>query len=355
MKRYYTFDVLIIGAGQAGLATGYFLAKKAVNFAIIEKNEKIGDNWRFRWDSLKLFSPSEYNNLPGKPFPKGPGLFPTKDEVANYLEYYAEEFKLPVLTGTSAESLGVENSTFAITTNRGIYRARQVVIATGAFQTPYIPSFSTNLTDKVYQVHSSRYKNPSQLPEGDILVVGTGNSGVQIALETSKLRDRVYLSGRKMPSLPRRFLGKDVYWWYYKLRFATATLDSFIGKWLYRREQNKGEPLLGISMKDVLESRKIVHVPSVKAVKNDMIILEDNQDLQVRNIIWATGFRNDYSWINLDVLDKQGKPLHKRGVATKIRGLYFIGLNWLYRANSSNIGGVGRDAEYIASEIIQNR
>ncbi|MHA2297440.1 MAG: flavin-containing monooxygenase [Candidatus Hodarchaeales archaeon] len=345
--------MVIIGAGQAGLSVGYFLLKKTVNFIIIEKNERIGDNWSYRWDSLNLFSPSGYNDLPGIRFPQEAGFFPSKDEVANYLEYYAREFKLPVQTGTNAVSLELKDSTFIIETTRGIYKAKQVVIATGAYQTPYVPSFGARLANEVYQLHSSKYRNPFQLLEGETLVVGTGNSGVQIALDVSRSERKVYLAGRKMPTLPRRFLGKDIYWWYYKLRFATASLDSFVGKWLYNREQEKGEPLLGISLKAARKDKNLVLVPRVESVERNKIILEDGQELIVKNIIWATGFHNDYSWIKLEIFDNQGNPFHKRGVVTKMQGIYFIGLKWLYRMNSSNIGGVGRDAAFVVSKITE--
>jgi len=347
------FDAIIIGGGQAGLSTGYYLSKTSLKFIILEK-DNIGDIWRSRYDSLELFSPAEFNNLPGKSFPAEKGSFPVKDDTALYLEEYAVELSLPVKTGENVKELTREGDKFKVTTDNGIYLADQVVIATGAFQTPFIPSSSKLLSKDVYQIHSSQYRNPTRLPEGKILVVGTGSSGVQIAIEIAREKD-VYLSGRDMSSVPRKILGKDFYWWWYKTGLATMRKKSLLGRYYYRRAAKKGDLLVGLSMGDVEANERINRVSRIKGVEKETIILEDGSLTDVKVIIWATGFKNDYTWVKLDIFDESGNPVHDRGVVTSSRGIYFTGLKWLYRMNSSILGGVGRDAKYISRIIEQRR
>ncbi|HET6569762.1 MAG TPA: NAD(P)/FAD-dependent oxidoreductase, partial [Rhodothermales bacterium] len=212
-------DTIVIGAGQAGLAAGYYLARRGHDFLILEHNVRLGENWRKRWDSLRLFTPAIYSSLPGMPFPSAPYHLPGKDEVAAYLEAYAARFGLPVRLNTMVNAVRHEGDRFGVYTDGGLLTARNVIVATGAFQTPALPSFAADIDPTITQVHSSGYRNPEQLPPGPVLVVGAGNSGAQIALELAASRE-VWLAGPDVGHLPRRILGKDLFWWIWRTMLA---------------------------------------------------------------------------------------------------------------------------------------
>lgn len=339
-------DVLVIGAGQAGLAMGYYLSRLGLRFELLEAGPAIGQVWRDRYDSLTLFTPSQYNDLPGMPFPKARDLYPTKDEVADYLAAYAERFELPVRCNARVSRLVRTPEGYRIEAGGETWEARQVVVATGAFQRPFVPALGAALSPEVFQLHSSKYRNPAQIPPGDVLVVGAGNSGAQIAEELSRSR-KVYLAvGRRDRYLPQRFLGRPIFWWLERLGFLEFSLDTRIGRWLRRRDvqfftdiprlvREKGLELLG----------------RASAVEGESFTFADGRHLSVRNVIWATGFQPDLDWLQVPVLDdERGRPIHRRGV-TSAEGLYFLGLPWQYRRSSALIGGVGRDAEFLAQRI----
>jgi putative flavoprotein involved in K+ transport len=242
------------------------------------------------------------------------------------------------------------NQIFKVTTNNGNYVAEKVVVATGPFQKPYIPPFAESLSDKVYQVHTSRYLNPSQLQEGSVLVVGAGNSGAQIAVELSEDRE-VYLSvGHKMKFFPLEIMGKSIFWWFKKLGLLNVHINSSLGQFISKQS----DPIFGKELKHLIQEGKIKIKPRTESILGDVISFADNSQIQVQNVIWATGFYSDYSWIQIpNVLDHRGKPIHQRGV-TSVKGLYFLGLPWQYRRGSALIGGVGADAEYLINDILNH-
>jgi putative flavoprotein involved in K+ transport len=341
------FDVIIIGAGQAGLSMGYHLLKQTNNFLIIDQSKQIGDSWKNRYDSLVLFTTREFSSLPGLQMKGDSQGFPTKNEVVEYLDLYARTFELPIQMETNVQSLEKQENTFLIKTNKEIMHSKQVIIATGPFQLPSIPSISKNLSNNVYQVHSSAYKNASQLLPGNAIVVGGGNSGAQIAVELSVSRE-VHLSiSKDIRFLPLSFFGKSIFWWFKKLGILNATAESFIGK----RIRGNGDPIFGNELKHLHLDQRIILHPRTIHCDQETFQFEDQQKIEVKNVIWATGFKSSYEWINISrVLDKTGNPVHSRGI-TQIEGLYFLGLPWQHKRGSALLLGVGEDAAYIANQL----
>lgn len=348
-------ETIIIGAGQAGLSASYYLKQQGIPHTVFERNARVGDQWRRRWDSLELFTPTKYNSLPGKPFPGSKWDPPDKDTVAEYMEDYAKDFELPVECGITVEKAQPNDDQFRIHTDQGIRTAENVIVATGAFQKPYVPSCRRDFDDSVLQLHSSEYRNPRQLKPGTVLVVGTGNSGVQIAEELSATHE-VTLSGRDNGGFPRSFLGKDIYWWLNFLGIYNATVNSRIVKRMKKKIDGKGDPLVGRKLKEVVERCDIARCEKIETVKNGTVQLADGSTLpQPDNVIWSTGYRPDFSWIKGLKTEPDGYPVHQRGVVPDQPGLYFLGLKLLYRVSSSLLGGVGRDAQYIAGHIAKSR
>lgn len=346
MTRYHT---IVIGAGQAGLATGYYLSRQGADFVIFDKNESVGDPWRERWDSMHLFTPAVYNNLPGMTFPGKDDRLPHKDEVAEYLETYVEHFDLPVRLKTPVASVTRQGEIYKVETegDEG-YDAQNIVVATGSFQKPQVPSFARDLDDALLQLHSSEYQNPQQLQEGDVLVVGAGNSGTQISLELAEER-QVYLSGPDTGRIPRTLFGRDIYRWIWPTLLHIPG-DSWLGSRLMEKAASGGDPLVGITQEEVKEAG-IERVPRTTGINNGQPVLDDGRQVDVANVIWATGFKPDYSWIDLPVFREDGYPEHERGVVKEEPGLYFMGLKYQHRGKSSLIGGVGDDARYIVEQI----
>jgi putative flavoprotein involved in K+ transport len=346
------FETVVIGGGQAGLSVGYHLAKRGRPFVILDANERIGDSWRKRWDSLRVFTPARYDGLPGWAFPAPPRSFPTKEEVADYLEAYAGRFDLPVRTGARVDRLAKEGDRYVVTAGDRRFEAENVVVATGVYQTPRIPSFASELDPSIVQMHSTGYRNPSQLRKGGVLVVGAGNSGAEIAVEAS--RDYpTWLSGRdtgqeptRPGSRPDRLLTPLI--WF--MVTHVLTMRTPIGRKVERKFRDRGIPLAGGMRKDIAAAG-IEWVPRVAGVREGLPVLEDGRVLEVANVIWCTGYMLDFRWIDLPVFDKDGRPVHDRGIVGSEPGLYFVGLVYLYSLSSALIGGAGRDAEYIAEHI----
>jgi putative flavoprotein involved in K+ transport len=343
---------VVVGGGQAGLAVGYQLARRGLPFVILDAHERIGDSWRQRWDSLRTFTPAGYNGLPGAPFPGEAHSFPTKDEVADYLTAYATRFDLPVRTGVSVDRLTREGDRFVVAAGDHRLEAEQVVVATGAYQTPRVPAFASDLDPTIVQIHSTGYRDPSQLRKGGVLVVGAGNSGAEIALEVSH-RHPTWLSGRdtgheptRPGTVPDRLL-MPVLWF---IVSHVLTVRTPIGRKMKRVFRNRGIPLARVRRKD-LSAAGVERVPRTAGVRDGLPELEDGRVLDVANVIWCTGFVPDFRWIELPILDEDGHPVHDRGVIGSEPGLYFVGLIFLYSLSSVLIGGVGRDAEYIATCI----
>jgi putative flavoprotein involved in K+ transport len=340
-------EVAVIGAGQAGLAMGYYLAQQGRRFVILDGAPRIGQSWRVRYDSLKLFTPAQYNNLPGLPFPAPADHYPTKDEVADYLERYAKTHRLPVQLNTRVQALKRGTDGYLIETEGETYCANQVVIATGPFQRPFTPPFATGLAAEVFQIHSSQYRNPEQLPPGPVLVVGAGNSGAQIAEELSLTR-KVYLSvGTRPPYRPQRVLGRSLFWWLDKLGVMNLTRDTWLG-----RKLSAADPLIGTDLNKMARERGVELLGRAEKAAGKTVTFTGGRTLPVSTIVWATGFRPDFRWVQVPVFDDRGVPIHQRGV-TAAPGLYFLGLRWQHTQGSGLLGGVGRDAAFLAAQIAE--
>ena len=345
-ERVERVDTIVVGAGQAGLAAGYELARRDVDFVILDGGERVGDVWRRRWDSLRLFTPAAYSGLPGMPFPAPPMHLPDKDEVADYLARYAERFDLPVRLRTRVASLRREDGRYLLRTDRGCFEADNVVVATGPFHHPKVPAVAGQLAPEIHQLHSSEYGSPFELPEGPALVVGAGNSGAQIALELARFR-RVWLAGRETGHLPRRLLGRDVYDWAWPL-LTRLTVETRLGRRL-RERARRGDPLVGIPARE-LAAAEIARVGRVTEARDGWPVA-DGTVLRPRVVVWSTGFTPDYRWIELPVLDDGGFPRHRRGVVDAAPGLFFLGLRFQHRMTSALLGGVGLDAAFVAERV----
>ena len=352
MERSERAETVIIGGGQAGLAVGQQLAKRGERVIILEAKARIGDSWRDRWDSLRLFTPARYDGLPGWRFPAPGWSFPTKDEMGDYLEAYANRFELPVRTGVRVERLSREDGRFLLATSEGQLEADRVVVATGAFRRPWRPDFARELRDDVVQIHSGEYRGPGQLCEGGVLVVGAGNSGAEIAFEVARTH-RTWVAGRDVGEIPVRH-GST------KARFVLPVI-RFLGHRVLTRRTPVGRkvgpklafgatPLIRVKTKDLLAAG-VERVPRVTGVRDGLPLLEDGRVIDVANVIWATGFVHDFPWIDLPVFDAEGQPMHERGEVTAAPGLYFVAVPFLHSVSSDVLPGVGRDARYIAKRI----
>ena len=346
------FETIVIGGGQAGLAVGYHLARQGRPFVILDANDRIGDSWRKRWDSLRVFTPARLDGLPAMPFPAPASSFPRKDEVADYLAAYAARFDLPVRTGVRVDGLSRFQDRFAVTSGDRRFEADNVVVATGAHHNPRVPAFASHLDPAILQAHSSEYRNPSQLQEGGVLVVGAGNSGAEIALEASR-NYQTWLSGRDTGHEPvRAGSGPDrlvtPLMWFAATHILTVRTP--VGRKVQRTFRSRGIPLARVRRKD-LSAAGVELVPRTTGIHDGSPVLEDGRVLDVANVIWCTGFEPHLPWIHLPVFDEQGDPVHDRGVVESEPGLYFIGMYFLYALSSVLIGGVGRDAEHIAGHI----
>jgi putative flavoprotein involved in K+ transport len=347
--RVERFEAVVVGAGQAGLAAGHHLAARDVDFAILSDEARVGDNWRKRWDSLRLFTPARYSGLPGMAFPAPPDHLADKDEVADYLERYAERFDLPVRLGVRVQSLAFDGDRWVLTAGdgRSVIEADNVIVATGAFQRPRLPAVAGQLTPAIQQLHSSAYRNPLELPAGPVLVVGAGNSGAQIALELARSR-KVWLAGRNTGHLPRRLLGRDLFDWLWPV-MRRATGHTALGRRMREGIRSGGDALIGIPEGELARAG-IVRVGRVEGARNGWP-LADGAQLEPRVVVWCTGFAPDYSWIDAPVLGPDGYPRHERGAVVGAPGLYVLGLRFQHRLSSSLIGGVGADAAFVAAAV----
>jgi putative flavoprotein involved in K+ transport len=345
-------ETVIIGGGQAGLTAGYYLARRGRPFVILDANERIGDAWRKRWDSLRLFTPALFNGLPGMRFPAATWSFPTKDEMADYLETYAARFELTVRNGVTVERLSKDGGRFVVSADESRFEAEHVVVATGAHRIPRIPDFAPELDPRIVQLHASEYRNPAQLQEGNVLLVGAGNSGAELALELSRTHSCV-LAGPKTGEIPFRHGSLSARFGFRVFRFLghrVLKVDNPIGRKLGPKLASKGTPLIRTRLKDLLAAG-VEHVPRVAGVRDGLPVLQDERVLDVANVIWCTGFRTDFGWIDLPVFDDDGQPRNYRGVVESEPGLYFLGLVFQYSLSSDVLPGGGRDAAYIAKHI----
>jgi len=346
-------QTVVIGAGQAGLATGYHLSRRGLPFVILDANERVGDQWRRRWDSLRLFTPAGYDGIPGLPFPERRHVFPTKDEMGDYLESYARHFHLPVRNGVRVDRLWREGDRFLISSGDRRIEAENVVVAMANYQQPKVPPFASELDPSIVQFHSIDYRSPSQLKEGPVLLVGAGNSGSEIAMELSRSHP-VWMSGRDTGHIPFRidsFLARKILVRLVLrgLFYRVFTTSTPIGRKVRPKVLHGGGPLIRVKPRD-LQAAGVQRVPRTVGVSDGKPVLEDGRVLDVANVIWCTGFHPGFSWIDIPVFGEH-EPVHRRGVVESAPGLYFVGLDFLYAFSSTMIHGVGRDADYVVKEL----
>jgi len=346
-------QTLVIGGGQAGLATGYWLKRLGVSFLILDAHERVGDAWRKRWDSLRLFTPQRFSSLPGLRLRLPGSSFISKDQMADYLESYARAFDLPVRTGVRVDGLSRVDGRFVVTAGERRFEADHVVVAMAQDQEPRLPAFAAELDPAIVQLHPQSYKNPTQLREGRVLVVGVGNSGGDLALEVSRSH-QTWLSGKEsgvIPFRPDTFMARLLF--FRMIRFIghrVLTVATPIGRRMRPKMMRMAVPLIRVKPRD-LEAAGVERVARVTGVKDGKPLLADGRVLDVSNVIWCTGFQGAFSWIRLPVMGEDGMPRHERGISTAEPGLYFVGLRFLYSVTSDTIGGVGRDAERIVRAI----
>jgi putative flavoprotein involved in K+ transport len=350
--RRERFDTIVIGGGQAGLAAGYRLKRRGVPFVILDRHERIGDAWRTRWDSLRLFTPAGYDGLPGWRFPAPASSFPTKDEMADYLEAYAARFELDVRNGVMVDRLSKSGDRFVVEAGEGVYEADHVIVATGAHHTPSVPALARKLDPRIVQLHSSEYRSPAQLRDGHVLLVGAGNSGAEIAYELATDHP-VWLAGPDVGQIPvphgsRR--SRLVFPFVVFMFHNVLTKGNPIGRRVGPKKTANGSPLIRRRRGD-LEAAGVERVPRMVGLRDGLPLLEDDRVLEPANVVWCTGFRQDFSWIDLPVFDGDGLPEHDRGVVAAEPGLYFLGLIFQYSFSSDVLPNRGRDAGYIAKHL----
>jgi putative flavoprotein involved in K+ transport len=348
-------ETVVIGAGQAGLATGFHLARRGREFVILDTGRRVGDNWRCHWDSLRLFTPAHAAALPGMRFPAPPGSFPTKDQMGDFLERYASEFELPVRTGVRVRRLSVRDGRYLVTTDGPSFLCDNVVVASGTFgRTPYVPGFAEQLDPGIVQLHSSAYKHPAQLRPGGVLVVGASHSGGDIAFEVGSAGHPTVLSGRIHGEVPFDIEARPARVVFPVLVFLAKhvlTINTPLGRKMRPEVRAHGGPLIRVKRADL--ARVGVELASARTVgvRGGLPVLEDGRVPEVSNVIWCTGFRQDFSWIDLPVTGEDGWPLERRGVVPSAPGLYFVGLALQYAFASMLVGGAGRDAEYVVKHL----
>lgn len=354
MSNSESFDVIVIGAGQAGLSVAYHLKQQGLRFVVLDACARVGDAWRRRWDSLRLFTPARYDGLVGMPFPAHRDYYPTKDEMGDYLEAYAKRFDLPVRCGTPVERLSRRGEGFVVEAGGKEWLAARVVVATASYQRPRLPAFSADLDASIVQLHSSEYKNPAALRPGAVLLVGAGNSGAEVAMDLVKTH-RVLLSGRETGHVPFRMdslLGR----WLLAplvLRFLfhhVLTLSTRMGRNARPQIISKGGPLIR-QRPGQIEAAGVRRVARVAGAKDGKPVLDDGEVLDVQNVIWCTGYHPSFEWIDLPGLGDAHDPDQEAGVARSEPGLYFVGLHFQYAMSSSMIHGVGRDAARVAEHV----
>lgn len=342
-------DVVVVGAGQAGLAIGHHLALEGRDFTILEAASEVGAAWRSRWDSLRLFTPARYDGLPGRSFPGDPAHYPTRDEVVEYLASYARDFELPVEPDSAVRALRRSGDGYRLELDDRVIDAAQVVVATGPFQTRRTPmALARTLDPHVAQLHSSEYRRPERIPTGSVLVVGGGNSGFQIAEELARDPSRdVHLAvGSRMTPLPRRILGRELFSVLDGTGLMAKPATSRVGRRFKARET-----LVGSSPRRARRQGIRLH-SRVVSTSGRRVCFADGTDAAVEAVIWATGFGLDYSWIDASVFDREGHVRHERGV-TSSPGLYFIGLPWMHTRGSALLGWVQNDAAHLARRIAE--
>ena len=338
-------DVLVIGAGQAGLAMGYHLKQTGQRFLLVDRHHRVGDSWRNRFDSLVLFTPRSYSALPGLPVPGDPDGYPTKDETAAYLESYAQHFDLPLELGTEIDRLERTNGAFQASTTAGqVICSQAVVLATGAFQQPSVPSVATDFASEVLQLTPDTYRNPKQIPAGRVLVVGDGATGRQIARELRSTHEVILSTGRSRRVSPNRILGRNIFWWMDKLGIMRMSCESAVGRRLRRADPFPGKDLA----LDKLRRVGITVVGRLSSVTSRQVVFAEGETAEIGAVIWATGYRDRTDWVDIpEAKDGNGAFNEERGISP-VEGLVFVGRNWQWSRGSALLTGVGADADYVA-------
>jgi putative flavoprotein involved in K+ transport len=348
-------ETVIIGGGQAGLSVGYHLARRGRPFAILDANQRVGDAWRNRWDSLMLFTPARVNGLDGMRFPGRGDAFISKDQMADYLESYARKFRLPVRTGLRVERLSKNGHGFVLETDAATLEADNVVVAMSNYQEPWTPAFARELKPEIHQLNARDYRNSSSLRSGSVLVVGLGNSGADIAMEVAKNHSTM-LAGKGTGHIPvriERWFGRQVM--FRLIRFAghhVLSLKTPMGRKARPRMVHRAAPLIRVKPQDLLDAG-VERVPRITGVRDGLPATQDGQTFDVGNVIWCTGFRPGFTWIDLPVLGDGQEPMHRAGIVPEVPGLYFVGLAFLYAMSSATVTGVGRDAKRVADHIVR--
>jgi putative flavoprotein involved in K+ transport len=337
-------DAIVIGGGQAGLAMAWHLRQHNRRFLVLDAGPAIGHSWRSRWDSLVLFTPAQYDALPGMVFPASADTYPAKDQVADYLRDYAAAFDLPVRLDSRVTGLRRTGELFEVETDAQTFQARQVVVCTGPFAVPFIPAAAGGLDDAVVQVHSSQYRSPRDLGDGPVLVVGGGNSGMQIAAELAGSRPVELAIGTRFPTLPQRVGGRDLFWWLTRSRLLNLSTGTRLGRRLSSKETIIGTTRRG------LRHAGVTLRPRLLDADGKTVRFADGSSHDVSSVVWATGFRPDHSWLHIPGVLDNGRIIHRRGV-TDIPGLYFLGLAWQHTRGSALLGFVKHDAAYLADQL----
>ena len=350
-------ETVIVGAGQAGLSVGHHLAKRGRPFLIVDTNGRVGDNWRRHWDSLRLYSPACLDGLPGMPFPAPAWSFPTKDETADYLEEYATRFELPIRSRTPVRSISKNGHGYVVACGDHRLEAENVVVATGTFGRPHTPEVAAELDHGIRQLHSSEYKNPDSLRDGPALVVGAAHSSADVAMDLARDRETV-LCGRDTGQIPfdiESRAGRAVWRVLSFLARRVLTTRTPIGRKMQSEIRSHGGPLLRYKRADLAAAGVERVTARVVGARDGLPLLGDGRALEVANVIWCTGFKQDFSWIELPVAGEDGWPHEERGVVPTAAGLYFTGLAFQYSFSSMLLLGAGRDAEHVAKHIIARR
>ncbi|MEV8608737.1 NAD(P)-binding domain-containing protein [Amycolatopsis sp. NPDC051373] len=355
MNEHERTETVIIGAGQAGLSAGHYLARRGRDFVVLDGNDRIGDNWRCHWDTLRLFTPALAAGLPGMAYPGPPMHYPTKDEMADYLETYARRFSLPVRGGQRVASVRRTEAGYEVSTGTTTFTCDNVVVATGTFgRAPRVPEFAGGLDPGIRQLHSSEYRNPAQLKPGPVLVVGASHSGGDIAYEAARAGHPTVLSGPIRGEFPFDINRRPARVIFPVLFFAAKhvlTLRTPLGRGLRLEIRAHGGPLIRVKRADLTREGVELVADRTTGVRGGVPVLGDGRALDVANIVWCTGFRQDFSWIDPPVTDDSGWPREERGVATTAPGLYFVGLSFQWAFSSMLVGGAGRDAEYVVKHL----
>ena len=351
-------DVVVIGAGQDGLAAAHDLGRHGIEHIVLEANDRVGDQWRMRYDSLRLYSPAKYDALPGLAFPLPGHAYPTGHQMADYLESYAERFAIPVRTGVTVDRLTRAGDRYLLTAGDRRFEADQVVIAVGLFRTPHVPDFAAALDPTIRQFHSSEYRSPSQLADGPVLVVGLGHSGADLAMEVVEAGHPTIVSGKGHGDLPfpidsRR--GRAALPVMKFLATNLLTLSTPMGRKVAAKMRTGGPPLLRHRRPDLAAAGVELTDARVVDAQDGKPVLADGRSLDVANVIWCTGFRPDFSWIDLPILSADGWPDHQRGVVDSVPGIYFLGLLFQYGFTSILVVGAARDAAYVVDHIARTR